>query len=101
MIMQNIRIHSIELSMLSIEAFHRDIVACALQARDMIVGQHRYLADDLRVAIEAIKTTIEATSPLLAGNWVTAYVMPVQDHPQLLTTYEIREVSSDPFDVFS
>ncbi len=97
MIAPNIRICSIELGMASIEAFRRDIVAIALQARDMILGPHCYVADDLHAAIEAINTMIQAISPLLVGNWVTAYVRPVGGQPQLLTTYEIREVSSEPF----
>ncbi len=99
--MPNVRICLIELSMLSIEAFCRDIVAGALQARDMILGPHCYLAEDLLVAIEAINTMILAVSPLLVGNWVTAYVRPVHGQPQLLTTYEIREVSANPFDILS
>ena len=98
--MPNVRIRSIELSMPSIEAFRHDIVAGAFRARDMILGPRRYLADDLLVAIEAINAMIHAISPLLVGNWVTAYVMPMGGQPQILTTYEIHEVSSDPFDVF-
>jgi len=45
------------------------------------------------VAVEAIDDVIEACSPRLMGNWVTAYVRPDQGQPHLLTTYEIREVS--------
>jgi hypothetical protein len=100
MIMPSVRIRSIELSMPSIEAFRHDIVAGAFRARDMILGPHRYLAEDLLVAIEAINATIHAVSPLLVGNWVTAYVRPVGGQPQLLTTYEIREVSANSFAVF-
>jgi hypothetical protein len=88
----NIRVCSIELSMPSFEAFRRNIVASALQARDMTLGPLRYFADDLRVAIEAIGTMIQAVSPLLVGNWVTAYVKSVRGQLQLLTTYEIRDV---------
>mgnify|MGYP006196868283 CR=1 FL=1 len=58
MIMPSVRIRSIELSMPSIEAFRHDIVAGAFRARDMILGPHRYLAEDLLVAIEAINATI-------------------------------------------
>ena len=100
MIMPSVRIRSIELSMPSIEAFRHDIVAGAFRARDMILGPHRYLAEDLLVAIEAINATIHAVSPLLVGNWVTAYVRPVGGQLQLLTTYEIREVSANSFAVF-
>ena len=91
--MLNVRICLIELSMPSIEAFRRDIVAGALQARDMILGLHCYLAEDLLVAIKAIDTMIQAVSPLLVGNWVMVYVKPVRGQPQLLTTYKIRMVS--------
>jgi hypothetical protein len=96
MIASNVRVRSIELSMPSIEAFRRDIVAIALQARDMILGPRRYVADDLYAAIEAINTMIRTHSSVLVGNWVTAYVRPVGGQPQLLTTYAIREVSSEP-----
>ncbi len=82
MIVLNVHIHSIELSMPSIEAFRRDIVVSALQARDMTLGPRRYFADDLHVAIEAIDTMIQAVSPLLVGNWVKAYVKPVRGQPQ-------------------
>ena len=101
MIVPNIRIRSIELDdMASIEAFRRDIVAVALQARDMILGPHRFVADDLFAAIEAINTMIRTHSSFLIGNWVTVYVRPVGGQPQLLTTYAIREVSSEPLCCF-
>ena len=60
MIASNVRVRFIELSMPSIEAFRRNIVASALQARDMTMGPHHYFADDLRVAIEAIGNMIQA-----------------------------------------
>ena len=93
MITSNVRVRSIELSMPSIEAFPHNIVASALQARDMTLWPHRYFAHGLRVAIEAIGTMIQDVSPLLVGNWVTAYVKSVRGQSELLTTYEIRVVS--------
>ncbi len=93
MIASNVRVRFIELSMPSIEAFRRNIVASALQARDMTLGQHRYFAHGLRVAIEAIDTMIQDVSPLLVGNWVTAYVKSVHGQLELLTTYTICVVS--------
>jgi hypothetical protein len=95
MIASNVRIRSIELSMPSIEAFRRNIVVSALQARDMTLGLHRYFAHGLLEAIEAIGTMIWGVSPLLVGNWVTAYVKSLRGQLQLLTTYEIRMVSSE------
>ena len=95
MIMSSIRVHSIELSMPSIEAFRRNIVASALQARDMTLGLHRYFAHGLLEAIEAIGSMIRGVFPLRAGNWVTAYVKSLRGQSQLLTTYEIRVVSSE------
>ena len=95
MIASNVRVRSIELSMPSIEAFRRNIVASALQARDMTLGPHCYFAHGLHVAIEAIGTMIRDVSPLLVGNWVTAYVKSVRGQLQLLTTYEICVVSSE------
>jgi hypothetical protein len=95
MIASNVRICSIELSMPSIEAFRCNIVVSALQARDMTLGPHRYFALGLLEAIEAIGTMIPGVSPLLVGNWVTAYVKSLRGQSQLLTTYEIRVVSSE------
>jgi hypothetical protein len=95
MIMSSIRVRSIELSMPSIEAFRHNIVGSALQARDMTLGPHLYFAPGLRVGIEAIGTMIWDVSPLLVGNWVTAYVKSVRGQLQLLTTYEICVVSSE------
>ena len=93
MIVPRIHVRTIDLSMLRIETFRRDIVTSALRARDMTLGPHRHSPDDIRVAVEAIDDVIETCSPHLMGNWVTAYVRPNQGQPQLLTTYEIREVS--------
>jgi hypothetical protein len=67
MFVPNVHICSIELGMLSIEASRRDIIGSALQARDMTLGPRRYVADDLRVAIEAIGTMILTVSHLLVG----------------------------------
>ena len=67
MITSNVRVRSIELSMPSIEAFPHNIVASALQARDMTLWPHRYFAHGLRVAIEAIGTKIQDVSPPLSG----------------------------------
>jgi hypothetical protein len=95
MIASNVRIRSIELIMPLIEAFRRNFVASALQARDMTLGPHHYFAHGLLEAIEAIGSMIRGVFPLLAGNWVTAYVKSLRGQSQLLTTYEIRVVSSE------
>jgi hypothetical protein len=74
----NIHVGVIEVIMPLIEAFRWNIVASALQARDMTLGPHRYVVNDLCGAIEAIDDLIQGVSPLLVGNWVTAYVKSVR-----------------------
>ncbi len=89
MIMPSIHVHFIELSMPTILAFRSNIVASALQARDMTLGPHHHFPDELHVTIKAIGSMIQAVSPLLVRNWVTAYVKPARGHSQLLTTYKV------------
>ena len=74
----NIHVRVIEVIMPLNEAFRRNIVVSALQARDMTLGPHRYVVNDLHGAIEAINDLIQGVSPLLVGNRVTAYVKSVR-----------------------
>ena len=83
----------VNLMMVSIRGFRRDIVEVVNVAKSKLHGGHRHHIEDLCDSIEAIRGLIQDLSPLLIGKWVTVYVQSGSCSSQLLTTHEIRIVS--------